>query len=67
MPSANQIAADVTLARIEARLESIEGRLAYMEREMAETRGAYRLAKFVIALLGISGLSGVAAFLANNK
>jgi tetrahydromethanopterin S-methyltransferase subunit G len=67
MPTANQVAADASLARIEARLESIENRLGFMEREMAETRGAYRLAKFVIALLGISGLSGVAAFLANNK
>ena len=67
MPSAQQAATDVTLTRIEARLEAIEGRLAYMEREMAETRGAYRLAKFVIALLGVSGLSGIAAFLANNK
>jgi hypothetical protein len=67
MPTANQIAADASLARIEARLESIEERIGSMEREMAETRGAYRLAKFVIALLGISGLSGIAAFLANNK
>jgi hypothetical protein len=45
------------------RLERIEQDLADIKVEMAETRGAYRLAKFVIALLGISGLGGLLAFL----
>jgi len=45
------------------RLDRIEQDLADIKVEMAETRGAYRLAKFVIALLGISGLGGLLAFL----
>jgi hypothetical protein len=45
------------------RLERIERDLADIKVEMAETRGAYRLAKFVIAMLGLSGLGGVIAFL----
>jgi hypothetical protein len=34
--------------------------------ELAETRGAYRLAKFVIALLGVSGLGGLTAWFAGQ-
>lgn len=45
------------------RLERIERDLADIKVEMAETRGAYRLAKFVIALLGISGLGGFLAYM----
>jgi hypothetical protein len=45
------------------RLERIERDLADIKVEMAETRGAYRLAKFVIAFLGVSGLGGVIAYL----
>ena len=45
------------------RLERIERDLADIKTELAETRGAFRLAKFVIALLGISGLGGVLAYL----
>ena len=45
------------------RLERIERDLADIKVEMAETRGAYRLAKFVIAMLGLSGLGGIIAFL----
>jgi hypothetical protein len=45
------------------RLERIEKDLADIKVEMAETRGAYRLAKFVIALLGISGLGGFLAYM----
>ena len=45
------------------RLERIERDLADIKVEMAETRGAYRLAKFVIALLGISGLGGFLAYI----
>ena len=45
------------------RLERIERDLADIKMELAETRGAFRLAKFVIALLGISGLGGILAYL----
>ena len=45
------------------RLERIEQDLGVIKTELAETRGAFRLAKFVIALLGISGLGGVLAYL----
>jgi len=45
------------------RLERIERDLADIKVEMAETRGAYRLAKFVIALLGVSGLGGILAWM----
>jgi hypothetical protein len=48
------------------RLDRIERDLADIKLEMAETRGAYRLAKFVIALLGVSGLGGVTAWLAGQ-
>lgn len=48
------------------RLERIERDLNQIKLEMAETRGAYRLAKFVIALLGISGLGGFTAWLSGQ-
>lgn len=48
------------------RLERIERDLADIKVELAESRGAYRLAKFVVALLGISGLGGVTAWLAGQ-
>jgi hypothetical protein len=45
------------------RLDRIERDLADIKTELAETRGAFRLAKFIIALLGISGLGGVLAWI----
>ena len=45
------------------RLDRIERDLADIKTELAETRGAYRLAKFVIALLGVSGLGGLLAWM----
>lgn len=48
------------------RLERIERDLADIKVEMAETRGAYRLAKFVIALLGVSGLGAIAAWMSGQ-
>ncbi len=45
------------------RLERIERDLGAIKMELAETRGAFRLAKFIVALLGISGLGGVTAWL----
>lgn len=49
------------------RLDRIERDLAEIKLEMAETRGAYRLAKFVIALLGVSGLAGLLSWLQGQK
>lgn len=48
------------------RLDRIERELATIKVELAETRGAYRLAKFVVALLGVSGLGGVTAWFASQ-
>jgi hypothetical protein len=45
------------------RLERIERDLADIKVELAESRGAYRLAKFLIALLGVSGLGGLLAWM----
>ena len=41
------------------RLDRIERDLSTIKVELAEARGAYRLAKFVIALLGVTGLGGL--------
>ena len=48
------------------RLDRIESEVAAVRVELAETRGAYRLAKFVIALLGVSGLGGITAWFAGQ-
>ena len=45
------------------RLDRIERDLADIKVELAESRGAYRLAKFVIALLGVYGLGGLLAWM----
>jgi len=45
------------------RLERIERDLAEIKVELAETRGAYRLAKFVLALFGMTGLAGILAYI----
>lgn len=45
------------------RLDRIERDLGTIKLELAETRGAFRLAKFVVALLGVSGLGGITAWL----
>ena len=50
-------------SEILARLDRIEKDLGTIKMELAETRGAYRLAKFVVALLGVSGLGGITAWL----
>lgn len=49
------------------RLDRIEKDLGTIKMELAETRGAFRLAKFIVALLGISGLGGVTAWLMGQK
>jgi hypothetical protein len=48
------------------RLDKIEEELSAMRVEMAETRGAFRLAKFVIGILGLTGISGVMAWLSGQ-
>ena len=45
------------------RLDRIERDLGTIKLELAETRGAFRLAKFVVALLGVSGLGGITAWM----
>jgi len=49
-----------------ARLDRIEKDLGTIKLELAETRGAYRLARFVVALLGVSGLGGLTAWFASQ-
>ena len=44
------------------KLNAIQSDVNTIKLELAETRGAYRLAKFVIALLGVSGLGGITAW-----
>lgn len=48
------------------RLDKIEEEISAMRVEMAETRGAYRLAKFVIGILGLTGVSGIVAWLSGQ-
>jgi hypothetical protein len=55
------------VSQVLERLERIERDLAEIKVELAETRGAYRLAKFVIALLGVSGLGGLIAWINGSK
>lgn len=45
------------------RLERIEQDLGEIKLELAETRGAFRLAKVIVGLLGISGLGGLLAWI----
>ena len=45
------------------RLDRIERDLSTIKVDLAEARGAYRLAKFVIALLGVTGLGGLLTWL----
>jgi hypothetical protein len=46
-----------------ARLDRIEKDLGTIKLELAETRGAFRLAKFIVAFLGVSGLGGLTAWM----
>ena len=48
------------------RLDRIEKDLGNIRTEMAETRGAYKLAKWIVGLLGITGISSLAAWLATQ-
>ena len=49
------------------KLNAIQSDVNTIKLELAETRGAYRLAKFVIALLGVSGLGGIIAWMQGQK
>ena len=48
------------------RLDKIEEELSAMRVEMAETRGAYRLAKFILGILGLTGISSFMAWMAGQ-
>ena len=53
--------------KIVERLEKIEEEISAMRVEMAETRGAYRLAKFIIGILGLTGISSLVAWMAGQS
>ena len=48
------------------RLDRIQQDLDALKNEMAETRGAFRLAKFVLAILGLSGVGGLVTWLSGQ-
>lgn len=48
------------------RLDKIELELSSMRVEMAETRGAFRLAKFIISIIGLAGISSFVAWMAGQ-
>ncbi len=62
MPRTRTITKDEA-TEILGKLEEIRKDVQTIKLELAETRGAFRLAKFVVALLGVSGLGGVTAWL----
>lgn len=49
------------------KLKEIQKDITVIKLELAETRGAFRLAKFIIALLGVSGLGGLLAWLQGQR
>jgi hypothetical protein len=49
------------------KLKEIQKDVNVIKLELAETRGAFRLAKFIIALLGVSGLGGLLAWLQGQR
>lgn len=48
------------------RLDRIQRDIDALKNEMAETRGAFRLAKFVLAILGLSGVGGLVTWLSGQ-
>jgi hypothetical protein len=65
-PSETKPLTDGDLVDIRAALKEIKDDVATIKVEMAETRGAWRLAKFIVAILGVSGLGGITAWLAGQ-
>ena len=49
------------------RLDRIQRDIDALKNEMAETRGAFRLAKFVLAILGLSGVGGLVTWLSGQE
>ena len=49
------------------RLDRIERDLTEIKVDLAESRGALKLAKLIIGLLGVSGLGGLLAWLQGQK
>ena len=66
MPPARTITKDEA-KEILGKLEEIRKDVQTIKLELAETRGAFRLAKFIIALLGVSGLGGLLAWLQGQR
>ena len=48
------------------RLDRIQHDIDSLKNEMAETRGAFRLAKFVLAILGLSGVGGLITWMSGQ-
>jgi hypothetical protein len=48
------------------RLDRIQRDIDALKNEMAETRGAFRLAKFVLAILGLSGVGGLITWMSGQ-
>jgi len=48
------------------RLDRIQRDIDALKNEMAETRGAFRLAKFILAILGLSGVGGLVTWLSGQ-
>jgi hypothetical protein len=48
------------------RLDRIQQDIDALKNEMAETRGAFRLAKFVLAILGLSGIGGLLTWISGQ-
>jgi hypothetical protein len=48
------------------RLDRIQRDIDALKNEMAETRGAFRLAKFVLAILGLSGVGGLITWISGQ-
>jgi hypothetical protein len=49
------------------RLDRIERDLTEIKVDLAESRGALKLAKLIIGLLGVSGLGGLLAWIQGQK
>ena len=48
------------------RLDRIQRDIDALKNDIAETRGAFRLAKFVLAILGLSGVGGLITWISGQ-